>query len=48
MTQTVSVGDIWADDLTFDQLQRLVGLVDHDASADPFPVRALAKVGARR
>ncbi len=29
------------DDVTFDQMQQLVGLVDHDATKDPFPVRAL-------
>jgi 4-hydroxyphenylpyruvate dioxygenase len=32
------------DDLTYDQLRRLVGLVDHDSSADPFPVRAMDAV----
>ncbi len=32
------------DDVTFDQMQQLVGLVEHDASKDPFPVRALDAV----
>ncbi|OLT49280.1 4-hydroxyphenylpyruvate dioxygenase [Saccharomonospora sp. CUA-673] len=29
------------DDISYDQLRQLVGLVDHDESADPFPVTAL-------
>ncbi|ASR38002.1 4-hydroxyphenylpyruvate dioxygenase [Prauserella marina] len=32
------------DDVSFDQLRQLVGLVDHDASADPFPVKAMDAV----
>lgn len=32
------------DDVTFDQMRQLVGLVDHDPSKDPFPVRALDAV----
>ena len=32
------------DDVTYDQLRQLVGLVDHDISADPFPVRAVDAV----
>lgn len=32
------------DDVTFDQMQQLVGLVEHDPSKDPFPVRALDAV----
>ncbi|ONI71320.1 4-hydroxyphenylpyruvate dioxygenase [Actinosynnema sp. ALI-1.44] len=28
------------DDVSFDQMKRLVGLVDYDASKDPFPVKA--------
>ncbi|GAB3488822.1 4-hydroxyphenylpyruvate dioxygenase [Amycolatopsis cihanbeyliensis] len=32
------------DDVSYDQLRQLVGLVDHDASTDPFPVRALDAV----
>ncbi|WP_040926698.1 4-hydroxyphenylpyruvate dioxygenase [Saccharomonospora marina] len=32
------------DDLSYDQLRQLVGLVDHDISADPFPVTALDAV----
>ncbi|MCM3516211.1 MULTISPECIES: 4-hydroxyphenylpyruvate dioxygenase [Nocardioides] len=32
-------------DLTLEQLQQLVGLVEHDPSRDPFPVNALDAVG---
>ncbi|MPY84547.1 MAG: 4-hydroxyphenylpyruvate dioxygenase [Actinophytocola sp.] len=32
------------DDVSYDQLRQLVGLVDHDASKDPFPVRAMDAV----
>jgi 4-hydroxyphenylpyruvate dioxygenase len=32
------------DDVSFDQLRQLVGLVDHDPSDDPFPVRAMDAV----
>lgn len=32
------------DDVSYDQLRQLVGLVDHDASTDPFPVKALDAV----
>src|ERR1700759_4391134 len=32
------------DEASFDQLKQLVGLVDYDSSADPFPVRALDAV----
>ncbi|MFD2419158.1 4-hydroxyphenylpyruvate dioxygenase [Amycolatopsis pigmentata] len=32
------------DDVSYDQLRQLVGLVDHDATADPFPVRAMDAV----
>ncbi|MGW4487015.1 4-hydroxyphenylpyruvate dioxygenase [Amycolatopsis sp. NPDC004368] len=32
------------DDVSFDQLRQLVGLVEHDASKDPFPVKALDAV----
>ncbi|MEU3273496.1 4-hydroxyphenylpyruvate dioxygenase [Saccharomonospora sp. NPDC006951] len=32
------------DDVSFDQLRQLVGLVDHDASTDPFPVKAMDAV----
>ena len=43
MTGTVNQGgDI--DDVTFDQMRQLVGLVDHDPSTDPFPVRAVDAV----
>ena len=32
-------------DLTLDQLKQLVGLVEYDASSDPFPVTAMDSVG---
>ncbi|OLF08933.1 4-hydroxyphenylpyruvate dioxygenase [Actinophytocola xanthii] len=32
------------DDVSFDQLRQLVGLVEHDESKDPFPVRAMDAV----
>ena len=32
------------DEVSFDQLRQLVGLVDYDSSTDPFPVRALDAV----
>ncbi|HEY0449469.1 4-hydroxyphenylpyruvate dioxygenase [Actinophytocola sp.] len=32
------------DDISFDQLRQLVGLVDYDESKDPFPVRAMDAV----
>jgi 4-hydroxyphenylpyruvate dioxygenase len=50
MTQTASTGGaLTADelkaDLTVDQLKQLVGLVEYDASSDPFPVTAQDYVG---
>jgi 4-hydroxyphenylpyruvate dioxygenase len=45
MTQTIdSQGSGALDDVSYDQLRQLVGLVDHDSSADPFPVKALDAV----
>lgn len=48
VTGTVDHDDIGTtgklDDVTFDQMRRLVGLVDHDTSHDPFPVRAMDAV----
>ena len=41
-TEHVGTGEL--DDVTFDQMQRLVGLVEHDDSRDPFPVRAMDAV----
>ena len=32
------------DDVSYDQLRQLVGLVDYDATKDPFPVRAMDAV----
>jgi 4-hydroxyphenylpyruvate dioxygenase len=32
------------DDVSFDQLRQLVGLVEHDSSKDPFPVKSLDAV----
>ncbi|GAA5126763.1 4-hydroxyphenylpyruvate dioxygenase [Haloechinothrix salitolerans] len=39
MTHTVSRDQL--DDVSYDQLRQLVGLVDHDPSKDPFPVKAM-------
>ncbi|CAM00239.1 4-hydroxyphenylpyruvate dioxygenase [Saccharopolyspora erythraea NRRL 2338] len=45
MTGTIDQGQSGQiDDVTFDQMRQLVGLVDHDASKDPFPVRAMDAV----
>ncbi|MER7015628.1 4-hydroxyphenylpyruvate dioxygenase [Saccharopolyspora sp. NPDC000359] len=46
MTGTVNKQDQpeQLDDVTFDQMRRLVGLVEHDEAQDPFPVRALDAV----
>ena len=41
MTETLS-GSL--DEISYDQLRQLVGLVDYDESADPFPVRAMDAV----
>jgi len=43
MTGTVS-HQRQLDDVTFDQMRQLVGLVEHDESKDPFPVRAMDAV----
>ena len=43
MTETTKQGG-QLDDVTFDQMRRLVGLVEHDPSKDPFPVKALDAV----
>ena len=43
MTETLTPQEQQAD-LTLDQLKQLVGLVDYDASADPFPVTAMDAV----
>ncbi len=32
------------DDVSYDQLRQLVGLVDYDSSKDPFPVKAMDAV----
>lgn len=46
MTGTVNHGSQTEqlDDVTFDQMRRLVGLVEHDDAKDPFPVKALDAV----
>ena len=46
MTGTVNHGSQTGqiDDVTFDQMRQLVGLVEHDSSKDPFPVRAMDAV----
>jgi 4-hydroxyphenylpyruvate dioxygenase len=43
VTGTVNHGS-QLDDVTFDQMRQLVGLVEHDDSKDPFPVTALDAV----
>ncbi|MBO0840398.1 MAG: VOC family protein, partial [Sciscionella sp.] len=43
MTETVN-SPAQLDEVSFDQLRQLVGLVDYDESADPFPVKALDAV----
>jgi 4-hydroxyphenylpyruvate dioxygenase len=43
MTETLHSLD-GLDEVSFDQLRQLVGLVDYDSSTDPFPVRALDAV----
>jgi 4-hydroxyphenylpyruvate dioxygenase len=43
MTENLTLDEIQAD-LTLEQLKQLVGLVDYDASSDPFPVTAMDAV----
>ena len=43
MTETLS-GPAGMDEVSFDQLRQLVGLVDYDETSDPFPVRAMDAV----
>ncbi|MGH3469598.1 MAG: 4-hydroxyphenylpyruvate dioxygenase, partial [Thermocrispum sp.] len=43
MTRTVGSRD-QLDDVSYDQLRQLVGLVDHDDTQDPFPVKAMDAV----
>jgi len=44
MTDTLGQSERQLDDISFDQLRQLVGLVDYDESKDPFPVRAMDAV----
>ena len=44
MTETLSGRNSGLDEISYDQLRQLVGLVDYDESADPFPVRAMDAV----
>jgi 4-hydroxyphenylpyruvate dioxygenase len=44
MTGTLGRPDQQLDDVSYDQLRQLVGLVDYDATKDPFPVRAMDAV----
>jgi 4-hydroxyphenylpyruvate dioxygenase len=44
MTQSLTHEELKAD-LTLEQLQQLVGLVEYDATKDPFPVTAMDSVG---
>ena len=44
MSDTTLTPDELKADLTLEQLKQLVGLVEYDASADPFPVTAMDAV----
>src|SRR4051795_3415288 len=44
MTDTLGRPESQLDDVSFDQLKQLVGLVDYDEAKDPFPVRAMDAV----
>jgi 4-hydroxyphenylpyruvate dioxygenase len=44
MTGTLGRTEQPLDDVSYDQLRQLVGLVDYDATKDPFPVRAMDAV----
>ena len=44
MTGTLGRRDPQLDDVSYDQLRQLVGLVDYDETKDPFPVRAMDAV----
>ncbi|MDQ3576937.1 MAG: VOC family protein, partial [Actinomycetota bacterium] len=44
MTGTLGRGELGMDEVSYDQLRQLVGLVDYDASRDPFPVRSMDAV----
>jgi 4-hydroxyphenylpyruvate dioxygenase len=44
-TQTALTAEELKADLTLEQLQQLVGLVEYDASNDPFPVTAMDAIG---
>jgi 4-hydroxyphenylpyruvate dioxygenase len=44
MTEQLTAGELKAD-LTLEQLKELVGLVEYDASRDPFPVTGMDSVG---
>jgi 4-hydroxyphenylpyruvate dioxygenase len=44
MTGTLGRSDQQLDDVSYDQLRQLVGLVDYDATKDPFPVRSMDAV----
>ncbi|WNV82332.1 4-hydroxyphenylpyruvate dioxygenase [Umezawaea sp. Da 62-37] len=44
MTGTLGRTDQPIDDVSYDQLRQLVGLVDYDATKDPFPVRSMDAV----
>src|SRR3954470_5767562 len=44
MTDTLGSPAAQLDDVSFDQLKQLVGLVEYDETKDPFPVRAMDAV----
>jgi 4-hydroxyphenylpyruvate dioxygenase len=44
MTDTLGRPETQLDDVSFDQLKQLVGLVDYDSAKDPFPVKSMDAV----
>ncbi|MGH3861399.1 4-hydroxyphenylpyruvate dioxygenase [Actinokineospora sp.] len=44
MTGTLGRSELGMDEVSYDQLRQLVGLVDYDESRDPFPVNAMDAV----
>src|SRR6266496_4366939 len=44
MTETIAHSSRPLDEVSYDQLRQLVGLVDYDESRDPFPVKAMDAV----
>src|SRR5207302_9461680 len=44
MTETIAHSRRPLDEVSYDQLRQLVGLVDYDEAKDPFPVKAMDAV----